>query len=147
MWVSQYITIGVNGEIINNDNTLKEGNFAVLGILPADQPNYKIFNGKKWKWDDFINMKSPWCLLYVIATNANGNKEPHILSCHRRDQTGHYYLIESAAHEVVFRFPDLDHLAKNLFKGKGRLNIISKLREYGPFENIPHGMRMMKLHT
>ncbi len=47
--------------------------------------------------NDFIDMKSPWCLLYVIATDADGNKESHILSCYLRDQAGHYYMIESAA--------------------------------------------------
>ncbi len=47
--------------------------------------------------NDFVYIKNPWCLVYVIATNADGNMEPHILSFHRRDQTGHYYMIASAA--------------------------------------------------
>ncbi len=36
-WVSSKITISVDGGIINNDNTVREGNNAVLGTLPADQ--------------------------------------------------------------------------------------------------------------
>ncbi len=89
------ITISVDGEIINNDNKASDRINALLGILPADQENYNIFNGKTGQMNDFVNI--PWCLVYEIATNSNGNKEPHILSCHRRNQTGHYYLIESTA--------------------------------------------------
>ncbi len=50
---------------------------------------------------------------------------------------GQYYLFESADWEVLmFRFLDLAHLANNLFMEQGRLNLMSKLREYGPFANI-----------
>ncbi len=87
--------------------------------------------------NDFKSMRSPWCLVYVIATNADGNKEPHILSCHRRDQTGHCYIIKSAAWEfLMFRCWDLAHLTNNLFMKQGRLNLVSKLREYRSFANI-----------
>ncbi len=96
-WVSQNIRIIVHDGIINNDNKAREGNGAVLGTLLADQENYNIFNGTMGDINDFTGMKSPWCLVYIIATNTNGNQELHILSCHRRDQTSHYFLIESAA--------------------------------------------------
>ncbi len=72
-----------------------------------------------------------------MPTNANGDKEPHILSSHQKDQMCHYYLIESAGEEaLMFRFLDLNHLANNLFREQGRLNLMSKPREYGPFANI-----------
>ncbi len=59
------------------------------------------------------------------------------MACHRQDQTGHYYLIESAACEVlVLRFPGLTHLANNLFTEKRRSNVMSKLRGHRPFANI-----------
>ncbi len=58
--------------------------------------------------NDFINMKPPWCLAYVIATHTNGNKEPHILSCHRRDQTSHYYIIELTACKVLVQISGFD---------------------------------------
>ncbi len=45
----------------------------------------------------FITMNAPWRFVYVIAIDANGNQEPHILSCDRRDQTGLYYLVQSPA--------------------------------------------------
>ncbi len=67
MWVFQHNTIGVDGEIINNDNKTREGNNAALGILPADQENYKIFNSQKGEMKDFVNMKSPWCLVLGIC--------------------------------------------------------------------------------
>ncbi len=86
---------------------------------------------------DFIYMKSPWCLVYVIATNASGNHELHILSHHRKDQMGHYYLIESTAQEVlIFRFQHLARLGNNLFAEQRRSNLMSKLREYRLFANI-----------
>ncbi len=54
-----------------------------------------------------------------------------------KNSHGHYYLIESGDQEVLkFRSPDLDHLANNLFKEKGRLNLMSKLREHRQFVNI-----------
>ncbi len=80
VWVFQNITIGVDGKIINNDNTAREGNNAVLGTLPAGQENFNIFNGTTGEMNDFITMNFPWCLVYVIATNAYGNQEPSILS-------------------------------------------------------------------
>ncbi len=87
--------------------------------------------------NDFNAMNSLWCLVYVIATNADGSHEPHILSCYIRDQTGHYYLIESATREVLmFGFPYLVHLDNHLFMEQGRLNPIGKLREYRSFANI-----------
>ncbi len=87
--------------------------------------------------NDFIDMKSPWYLVFLISTDANGNQEPHILSCHKRDQTGYYYLMESTAQEVyMFRFQNLAHLANNLFTEQGKSYLMSKLREYGPFANI-----------
>ncbi len=114
-----------------------EGNHAVIGTGPADQEKYNIFNVKIKEMNDFITMNSPWCLIYVIDTNVNGNKEPQFLSCHGRDQTGHYYIIESAACEILkFRCPDLAHLANNLFTEQGRLNLMNKLRDYIPLANV-----------
>ncbi len=46
------VTFDVTGEIINEDNTVKEMNIAVLGSLQNDQQNYKIFNGMRGKIDD-----------------------------------------------------------------------------------------------
>ncbi len=137
VWVSQNITIGFDGEIINNNNTAREGNIAVLGTLLAGQENFNISNCKTGEMNDFITMNSPWCLVNVIATNANENQKPIILSYHRRDHMGRYYLIESAAQEVrMFRFPDLAHLGNNFFTEQGRLNLVSTLRQYRPFANV-----------
>ncbi len=36
----------------------------------------------------------------------------------------------------MFRFLDLVHLANNLFTEQGRLNLMSKRREYRPYVNI-----------
>ncbi len=113
-WIFWNIAISVDGEIINKENTLRKGNNAVIGILPADQENKNIFNSTTGEMIDFITMNSPWCLIYVTATNANGNQEPHILSFRWRDKMGHYYLLGSAAWEVLmFRFQNLAHLANN----------------------------------
>ncbi len=50
---------------------------------------------------------------------------------------GHYFLIESAAWDVLmFRFQNLAHLANNLFMEQWRSNLMSKLREYGLFAII-----------
>ncbi len=60
-----------------------------------------------------------------------------MLSWYRQDQTGHYYVFKSAAQEVLMlRCLDLAHFANNLFTEQGRLNLVSKRREYGPFVNI-----------
>ncbi len=47
--------------------------------------------------NDFVAMKSPWCLICVIDIDNDGNNEDHILTCYKRIKTGRYYLIESAA--------------------------------------------------
>ncbi len=136
-WVFQNIKIDVNSETINNDKTKMEENNMILGTLHAYQENYKIFNGTTSEMNEFMNMNSPWCLIYVIATSADGNKEPHILSCHRRKQTVHYYPIELVAQKVLlFRCPDLTHLANNLFTETGWSNQMNQLREYGPFADV-----------
>ncbi len=49
-----------------------------------------------------------------MATNEDGKKEPQIFSCHRRDQIGHYIMIELATQEFLM-FQCLDWLAKILF--------------------------------
>ncbi len=46
-WGFQHIIIGVNGEIINNNNTGMERNDDVIGTLPTDHENYTIFNGNR----------------------------------------------------------------------------------------------------
>ncbi len=46
MCVSQNITIGVDGEIINNNNTVRKENNAVIDTLSADHQTYIIFNSK-----------------------------------------------------------------------------------------------------
>ncbi len=43
-WMPQCVIISVDSETINDDNRAMEWNNAILGILPADQENYKIFN-------------------------------------------------------------------------------------------------------
>ncbi len=137
MCVSENITISVDGETIINSNTSREGNNSVLGSLPAVQENYNIFNCTIGEMNDFITLNCFWCLVFVIATNVDEIQEPHILLYHGRDQTGHYYLIEFTAQEVLmFRNPDLSHLANNLFTVQGRLNLVSKLRLCRPFANI-----------
>ncbi len=109
----------------------------VLYQLIRNSTIYNIYNGKRDEMNGFITVNSPCYLVHVIATNANGNREPHILSCHRRDQMCHYYLIESVTWEVLmFRFPNLTSLANYLFTEKGRLNLMNKLREYKPFVDI-----------
>ncbi len=57
----------------------------ITGTLHANQESYKIFNSTIDEMADFISMNSPWCLIYVVATNAKENKESHILSSHRRE--------------------------------------------------------------
>ncbi len=106
----------------------------ILGTLPADEKNYKIFHGTEDELDDFVAMKSPWCLIHVIAIKSDGNKEDHILSCFKRNEMGCYYIIESAATNVVmFRFHNLTNMAKTLFIEKQRSNLTNKLSEKGPF--------------
>ncbi len=84
----------------------------MIGTLPDDKENYTKFNDNREETNDFVNVKSPWCLVYVMANNASGKEEPHILSCNRRDQMAHYYIVETAAPEVfMFRCLDLAHLA------------------------------------
>ncbi len=72
-----------------------KGYNAILGTLPADQEN-KIFHGTKGEWDDFVSMKSPWCLIYVVAINDDGNKEDHVFSYFKRNETCNCYIFESA---------------------------------------------------
>ncbi len=82
-------------------------------------------------------MNSPWFLKYEITTGGNQYKEPYILSCHHRNQTRHYYLIESAALKVAsFRFTNLDHIANYLFTKGKIVRLISLLRDYGLFANV-----------
>ncbi len=133
--LSQNVTI--TGEIINDINTLQERNIEVLGTLHSDQQNYKTFNGTGREMDYFVAMNSHWCLIHVIAKNSNQNKEPNIISCCHRSQMGHYYLIKSAAPEVlIFQFTNLTHRAKYLFMEGGRIKLTSVLRYYGPFADI-----------
>ncbi len=65
-WVTQCANISVDGEIINDDNRAMGWNNALLGTLPADQENYKVFNSMEDELDDFVAMKSPWCLIHVM---------------------------------------------------------------------------------
>ncbi len=114
-----------------------ERNVAILGTLEADQENCKTFNETRVKLDDFIAMNSPWFLIYVIATNRVQNRESHILSCHCRDQTRHYYLIELAVQEVlILWFKSLDCVANYLFSDVGQSILMAKLSEYRPFDDI-----------
>ncbi len=94
--MSLHLTIGVDDNTINNYQTVKEGYNTILGTLPADQENYKIFNSMECEWDDFVSIKSPWCLIHVTAIDHNGNKEDQMLSCLKKCEAGHYYMIESA---------------------------------------------------
>ncbi len=57
-----------------------ECNNSILGTSPADQENFKIFNGTEDELNDFIAMISPWCLICVMAYADNGEAEDHILS-------------------------------------------------------------------
>ncbi len=65
------------GKIVNDDGTDQERNIAVLGNYTSDNQNYKILNGMREEMNDFITMKAPKLLVYVIATNGNQNEEPH----------------------------------------------------------------------
>ncbi len=87
--------------------------------------------------NDFVAMNSPWFLIDVFASNSKENKKPHILSHHYRNLKEHYYLIESAAQEVlIFRYSNLVHIANYLFtKGRG-VRLISLLRNYDPYVDI-----------
>ncbi len=58
-----------------------ECNNSILGTSPADQENFKIFNGTEDELNDFNAMKSPWCLICVMAYAHNVEAEDHILSC------------------------------------------------------------------
>ncbi len=82
-------------------------------------------------------MNSLWFLIYVIATNNNGNGEPHILSCGHRLQTWHYNFIESTGQEVlVFWFTSLAHTDNYLFTKGGRVKVINLLKDYEAFADI-----------
>ncbi len=77
-------------------------------------------------------------LICGIAINGNGNEEPHILSCHCRNQSGHYYQINSARQEVlIFWFTSLAHTVNHLFTKGSRIKLTTFLREYGLFASIP----------
>ncbi len=81
-------------------------------------------------------MNSPWLLIYVIATNGDQNKEPHILS-HCRNQMGHYYLIKSAALKVlIFILTNLAHVANYLFTKDRRVRLMNQLSDFGPSVDI-----------
>ncbi len=138
--VSCHVTFSCDGEIIHDNDTNQERNIEVPGNLTRDDQNYRIyriFNGMRKNEEDSIVMNSPWFLMYVIATNSNGNEEPHILSCHCRKQSFCYYLIKSAGQKVLlFQFKSLAHIANHLFTKDGRIKLMNFLREYGPFADI-----------
>ncbi len=101
IWVSHNIMFDSNDKLINDDDTDQGRNVTVHGPLNSDIQHYKIFHGTKEEMNAIIMMNSPWFLIYVIATKGNQNQEPHILSCPHRNQTGQYYLMESAGQEVL----------------------------------------------
>ncbi len=76
------------------------------------EENYKTFNESMRDRDHLMTMNSPWFLLCDIATNANGQEEPYMLSCRFRSQAGHYCIIESAGDKsLIFLFTSKKRVA------------------------------------
>ncbi len=50
-WMSQHLTIDVDGKTIYDNKIAMEGYNAIRGKLPADQENHKIFNIMEGEWD------------------------------------------------------------------------------------------------
>ncbi len=89
-WVDNTIWFKTNGEMIKNGDNINQSNINIFYILDSENGNYRTFNGKDTGREDLMSLDSSLFSVCVIVTDPEDNKEPHILSCHWRSQTGHY---------------------------------------------------------
>ncbi len=69
----------------------------------------------------------------MITTDVDNHEEYHVVSCHCRSQTGHYYLIEASDNKAILfqRGSSKYHFFK-----QGRTRLMLLLMENGPFKRI-----------
>ncbi len=77
MWVDHIVQFKTNGEMINDATHNSQNNVNILGMLEWINKNYMSCNESFTYREGFMDLDLPW-FLFVIATDAEESKEPHI---------------------------------------------------------------------
>ncbi len=80
LWVGSTVWVETNGEIASKTDNSNQGSVGVFCTLEGENKYYKSFKGSNRDIDGFMDLYLSWFLLSVIATDAERNEKPHILS-------------------------------------------------------------------